>query len=175
MENDIQKFYGNTMANSMEKIVNVFKNANMTPEKIAESIKDFDETTRAFIHFSALSSGDKETANRISKANHIIKERRISEFKKAVANGIEKEFLSTMAWTDKTSLIVDMNLFRIGIPIEKPLTEEEQRYSVIIEKSIDEDLKKEALSQGFSSLEEWREHNSKVDLSMYSSFGRIRR
>ena len=79
-----------------------------------------------------------------------------------------------MAWTDKTSLIVDMDLFRIGIPSEKPLSEEEQRYSDIIEKSIDEDLKKEALSQGFSSVEEWREYNSKVDLSMNSSFGKIR-
>lgn len=175
MKNDTQKFFGNTIVNSVEKMVNVFKNANMTPEKIAESIKDFDKTTRTCIHIIAFSSGDKETADKISKANKIIKERRISEFKIAVANGIEKEFLSTMAWTDKTSLIVDMDLFRIGIPSEKPLSEEEQRYSDIIEKSIDEDLKKEALSQGFSSVEEWREYNSKVDLSMNSSFGRIRR
>lgn len=175
MKNDIQNIFGTTMANSLEGLANVFKKANMTPEEIAESIKDLHETARAGIHICALSNGDKETADKISKANQIIKERRISEFKKAVANGTEKEFLSTMPWTDKSSLKVDMDLFRIGIPSEKPLTEEEQRYSDIIEKSIDEDLKKEALSQGFSSVEEWREHNSKVDLSMYSSVGGIRR
>lgn len=175
MKNDIQNIFGSTMARSMEGMANVFKNANMTPEEIAESIKDFHETTRAGIHISALSSGDKETADKIDKANQIIKGRRISEFKKVVANGTEKEFLSTMPWTDKSSLKVDMGLFRIGIPSEKPLTEEEQRYSDIIEKSIDEDIKKEALSQGFSSVEEWREHNAKVASSMSSSFGGIRR
>ena len=175
MKNDTQKIFNNKLVNSVEKMVNGFKNANMTPEKIAESIKDFDKITRRGIRNIAYYSGDKETADKISKANKIIKERRISEFKKAVANGTEKEFLSTMPWTDKSSLKVDMGLFRIGIPSEKPLTEEEQRYSDIIEKSIDEDLKKEALSQGFSSVEEWREYNSKVDLSMNSSFGRIRR
>ena len=68
-----------------------------------------------------------------------------------------------------------MGLFGMGIPSEKPLTKEEQRYSDIIEKSIDEDIKKEALSQGFSSVEEWREHNAKVASSMSSSFGGIRR
>lgn len=175
MKNDIQKIFGSTMASAMEGMAKVFKNANMTPEEIAESIKDFHEITRAGIHIIALSSGDKETADKIDKANQIIKERRISEFKKAVANGTEKEFLSTMPWTDKSSLKVDMGLFRIGIPSEKPLTEEEQRYLDIIEKSIDEDIKKEALSQGFSSVEEWREHNAKVVSSMSSSFGGIRR
>ena len=101
MKNDIQNIFGSTMARSMEGMANVFKNANMTPEEIAESIKDFHETTRAGIHISALSSGDKETEDKIEKDNQIIKGRRISEYKKAVANGTEKEFLSTMQWTDK--------------------------------------------------------------------------
>ena len=175
MKNDTQEIFNNKLVNSVEKMVNGFKNANMTPEKIAESIKDLHETARAGIHICALSNGDKETADKISKANQIIKERRISEFKKAVANGTEKEFLSTMPWTDKISLKVDMDLFRIGTPSEKPLTEEEQRYLDIIEKSIYEDLKNEALSEGFSSVEELQEHNAKVDFSMNSSVGKIRR
>lgn len=175
MKNDTQKIFNNKLVNSVEKMVNGFKNANMTPEKIAESIKDFDKITRRGIRNIAYYSGDKETADKISKANKIIKERRISEFKKAVANGTEKEFLSNMPWTDKISLKVDMDLFRIGTPSEKPLTEEEQRYLDIIEESIYEDLKNEALSEGFSSVEELQEHNAKVDSSMNSSVGKIRR
>lgn len=51
---------------------------------------------------------------------------------------------------------------------EKNLNEEDQRYLDIIERSIDEDIKKEALSHGFSSVEQWREHNAKVFLSTRS-------
>ena len=175
MKNDIISIFGSAMARLMERMAKVFKKASMPPEEIAESIKDLHEITRAGLHLSALANGDKETAYKINKANQIIKERRISEFKKAVANGTEKEFLSTMPWTDKTSLEVDMGLCRIGIPSEEPLTEEEQRYFDIIEKSVDEDILNEAISQGFNSVEEWREHNAEIDSDMSSSFSEIRR
>ena len=92
MKNDIQNIFGSTMARSMEGMANVFKNANMTPEEIAESIKDFHETTRAGIHISALSSGDKETADKIDKANQIIKGRRISDLKKLLQTAQKKNF-----------------------------------------------------------------------------------
>ena len=171
MKKDIQNIFGNTIARSMEGLADVFKNANMTPEEIAESIKEFHETTRTGIYFSALSNGDKETADKIEKANDILKERRISEFKKAVANGTEKAFLSTMRWTDKSSLKIDMELSRIEMASKKPLTSEEQMYLDIIEKSITEDLTKEALSHGFSSVNEWKEHNAKAFSSMSSYVG----
>ena len=156
MKNNIQNIFGNTIARSMEGLADVFKNANMTPEEIAESIKEFHEITRTGIYFSALSNGDKETADKIEKANDILKERRISEFKKAVANGTEKAFLSTMRWTDKSSLKIDMELSRIEMASKKPITE---------------DLTKEALSHGFSSVNEWKEHNAKAFSSMSSYVG----
>ena len=104
----------------------------------------------------------KQTAEKIEKAINILRERRIEAFKKAVAEGRESEFLSAMNWTEKISLKVDMGLSRLGIPSEKPLTEENQRYLDILEQSIDKDIEQEAFRQGFSSVEEWQEYNSSI-------------
>lgn len=95
------------------------------------------------------------------KANELIKLKRIDEFKKSVANGTHEEFLANISWIDKSSLKVDMGLARLGLSNEKDLTEEEQKYYDIIENSINKDLEKEALSQGFDSVEAWRNHNAK--------------
>lgn len=132
---------------------------NLTSEQIVEHIGEMSELTRAGMHITALSNGNKELANKIDKANQLIKLKRIDEFKKSVANGTYEEFLANMPWTDKSSLSEDMGLFRIGLPSEKTLTEEEQRYSEIIENSIDKDMEKEALSQGFSSVDAWKKYN----------------
>lgn len=53
-----------------------------------------------------------------------------------------------------------MGLSRLGLSNEKDLTEEEQKYYDIIENSINKDLEKEALSQGFDSVEACRNHNA---------------
>lgn len=127
----------------MEGLVNTYRDANITPEEIAESIADFSDITRSGIYASALLSRDRETADKINKANQIIKERKINEFKSAVANGTEKEFLSTMSWLEKVYLEIDIELTRMG----KQLTEEEQRYLDILEESINKDIEREALSQ----------------------------
>ena len=94
------------------------------------------------------------------KANELIKLKRIDEFKKSVANGTHEEFLANISWIDKSSLEVDMGLSRLGLSNKKDLTEEEQKYYDIIENSINKDLEKEALSQGFDSVEAWRNHNA---------------
>lgn len=160
MKNDIRNIFGNGMANSIEGMVSLFDKMNLTPEEIVDHIGEMHELTRAGMHITALSNGNKELADKIDKANELIKLKRIDEFKKSVANGTHEEFLANMPWTDKSSLSVDMGLFRIGLSSEKPLTEEEQRYFEIIENSIDKDIEKEALSQGFDSVEAWRNHNS---------------
>ena len=165
MKNDIKNIFNSIMASSMEEMVYTFKNSNMTPEEIAERIKDLHEIIREGIRITALSAGDKEMSDKIGKANQIIIENRIAEFKKAVANGTQEEFLSKMPWTDKVSLKVNIKFSST----EKPLPQEEQRYMDIIEKSIDEDINKEAWSQGFSSVEKWREYNAKVAASKRSS------
>lgn len=159
MKNDIRNIFGDDMSNSIEDMVSCFDKINLTPEQIAEYIGEMHEITRTRMHITALSNGNKELADKIYKANELIKLKRIDEFKKSVANGTHEDFLANMPWTDKSSLLVDMRLFRIGLPSEKPLTEEEQRYSEIIENSINKDMEKEALSQGFDSVEAWRNHN----------------
>ncbi len=161
MKNVIRNIFGDDIANStIEHMVKCLDKMNLTPEQIAEYIGKVSETTRALIHIKALLDGKKELANKISKANEFIKLKRIDEFKKTVANGTHEDFLANMPWTDKCSLLVDMGLVRIGLPSEKPLTEEEQRYCEIIDNSIQKDIEKEALSQGFASVEDWKNHNA---------------
>ena len=54
---------------------------------------------------------------------------------------------------------------------EKPLTEEEQLYYRIIEKSMDKDIEKGvALRDGFDSVEAWQEHNANKSRKKESSF-----
>ena len=153
MNDEIRNIFGDDIANStIEHIVKCLDKMNLTPEQIAEYIGKVSETTRALIHIKALLDGNEELADKISKAIEFIKLKRIDEFKKTVANGTHEDFLSNMPWTDKCSLRRDMGLFRIGLPGEKPLTEEEQRYCEIINNSIQKDIEKEALSQGFDSV-----------------------
>ena len=173
---DIQNIFGSVMAISIDNLTNIYEKANMTPEEIADSIKKFPDVIREGIYLNALFHYEQETADRVEKALQIIKKRRISDFKNAVVNGTEKEFLSTIPWEEKTSLIVDMGISRLGIPSEEPLTEEEQQYLDIIEKSIGEDILKKAVSEGFSSVEEWQEYNcSKLSSSKTSRPNRFRR
>ena len=129
-------------------------------EEIVDRISNMHELIRAGMHLTALSKGNEELADKIDKANELIKFKRIDEFKKSVANGTHEEFLANISWTDKTSLKVDMELSRFGLPNEKDLTEEEQKYYDIIENSIKKDVEKEALSRGFDSVEAWRNHNA---------------
>ena len=161
MNNEIRNIFGDDIDNSIiECMVECLDKMNLTPEQIAEYIGEASELIRELIYLKASLDGKKELADKISKANEFIKLKRNDEFKKSVANGTHEDFLANMTWTDKCSLLVGMGLFRIGIPSEKPLTEEEQRYCEIIDNSIQKDMEKEALSQGFDSVEDWRTHNA---------------
>lgn len=161
MNNEIRNIFGDDIANStIEHIVKCLDKMNLTPEQIAEYIGKVSETTRALIHIKALLDGNEELADKISKAIEFIKLKRIDEFKKTVANGTHEDFLANMTWSDKCSLSADMGLFRTGIPGEKPLTKEEQRYYEIINNSIQKDMEEEALSQDFASVEDWKTYNA---------------
>lgn len=161
MNDEIRNIFGDDIANSIiENMVEFLDKMNLTPEQIAEYIGEVSESTRALILIKALLDGNEELADKISKAIEFIELKRIDEFKKSVANGTHEDFFANMTWPDKCSLSVDMGLFRAGIPGEKPLTKEEQRYREIIDNSIQKDIEKEALSQGFDSVEDWRTHNA---------------
>lgn len=160
MKNDIHNILGDSMANSIEGIVDCLYKMDLKPEEIVDRISNMHELIRGGMHLTALSKGYEELADKIDKANELIKLKRIDEFKKSVANGTHEEFLANISWTDKTSLKVDMELSRFGLPNAKDLTEEEQKYYDIIENSIKKDVEKEALSQGFDSVEAWRNHNA---------------
>lgn len=161
MNNEIRNIFGDDIANStIEHMIECLDKMNLTPEQIAEYIGEVSESTRALIHIKALLDGNEELADKISKAIEFIELNRIDEFKKSVANGTHEDFFANMTWPDKCSLSVDMGLFRTGIPGEKPLTEEEQRYCEIIDKSIQKDMEEEALSQDFASVEDWKTYNA---------------
>lgn len=166
MKNDVQNIFGDEIARKMENMVSFLEDMNLTPKHIAEYIEHLHELIRAGLHITALSNGNKELADKIDMANELIKLKRIDAFKQSVANGNHEEFLANMPWTDKSSLKIDM-----GLDERKTLTEEEQQYFNIIESSIDKDIENEALSQGFDSVEAWREYNS-MKYSQNKYFGK---
>lgn len=159
MKKNIHNISEDSMTNSITGLVNCFDKMNLTPEQIVEHIEDMNLLARTGMHIIALSNGNKTLADKIAKANELIKLKRVEAFKKSVANGTDEEFLANMTHLDKSSLQVDMGLFRIGIKSENPLTEVEQQYYDIIQNSIDDDLETEALSQGFDSVDSWRSYN----------------
>ena len=169
-EEDISKelkdIYGSAVAKSMDVIVKCIESLNMSPEQIAETIKDFDDSIKSGIHLCALLKKDELTACKIEKAMLILDEKLIKEFKDAVASDKTNDLLSRMTVNDKETLLVKMGLFRYETPNEKPFTEEEQKYHDILQSSIHEDIKVLATCQGFKSVEEWQEHNSRVFSSM---------
>lgn len=172
MNDEIRNIFGDDIANSIiENMVECLDKMNLTPEQNAEYIGEAIELIRAQIHLKALLDGKKELADKILKAIEFIKLKRIDEFKKSVANGTHEDFLANISWTDKCSLSVDMGLSRSGLPSEKPLTKEEQRYREIIDNSIQKDIEKEALSQGFDSVEDWKIHNAKHRMGIETQTG----
>lgn len=161
MKNELHNILGYSIDESIEHIVECFDKLELSIEQLEKYMQDMPELTKAEMHITALSKGKKELAEKIDKTNKLIEMKRFNDFKKCVANGTYEEFLSNMTWIDKSSLLCEIGLFRIGIPSEKPFTKEEQIYYDIIQRSIDDDLRKEALSQGFDSLEDWRNYNAR--------------
>lgn len=152
----------------INQMVDILDKMDLTSEEIAERIGDFCKMVRLEMRITAMLSGNRELADKIDAANNLITQKRIDAFKQSVADGTYPEFLSKMSWKDKDDLSDDMELFRTG---EKPLTEEEQLYYRIIEKSMDKDIEKGvALRDGFDSVEAWQEHNANKSRKKESSF-----
>lgn len=169
MRNDKRNTLG-LVSDSINQMVNIFDKMDLTSEEMAERIGDMHEVIRAQMHVVALGSDNQELANKIEGANNLIKQKRMDSFKQSVADGAYEDFLANMSWTEKSSLFVDMGLFRNGFSDDKPLTEEEQQYYDIINSSIDKDIEKKALSAGFDSVEAWQEYNAKQCRNKESSF-----
>ena len=166
MKNDKDNTLG-SMSDSIHRMVDILDKMDLTSEEIAERIGDFCKMVRLEMRITAMLSGNRELADKIDAANNLIKQKRIDSFKQSVTDGTYPDFLAKMSWTEKSSLFVDMG-FRNG---EKPLTEEEQLYYRIIEKSMDKDIEKGvALRDGFDSVEAWQEHNANKSRKKESSF-----
>lgn len=159
------------VSDSIQRMVDILDKMDLTSEKIVELIGDIHEMVRGEMHIIAVFSGNQELADKIDAANKLITQKRIDSFKQSVADGTYEEFLSNMSWKEKSSLSVDMGLFSAGITGEKPLTNEDQQYYDIIEKSMDKDIEKAAaLRAGFDSVEDWQEHNANASRKKESSF-----
>lgn len=161
MKNELHNILGYSIDESIEHIVECFDKLELSIEQLEKYMQNIPELTKAEMHIIALSKGKKELAEKIDKTNKLIEMKRFNDFKKCVANGTYEEFLANMTWIDKSSLLCEMGLFRVGIPSEKPFTKEEQIYYDIIQSSIDDDLRKEVLSQGFDNVDEWRKNNAR--------------
>ena len=153
----------------IENTINLFRAANFTPEIIAEIFVYFNERTRAYIEFLALYLKDtaptitsEALVNKIDEANEIFKQKRITDFKISVLNGTHEEFLSTLSWSDKCVLKVNMNFTKRNLSSERNLTKEEENYYNILESSIKKDFENEAYINDFDSIETLRRCRRKI-------------
>ena len=149
------------LAESIEGMLICFEKMNLSTEQIFDKIKNLNEIIRSLMHIMALNNGNEDLAERIQLANEMIQQDKINKFKEAVNNGTAEEYLASIDYIDKISLNVEMGLFRTGLESEEPLTAEEQKYADLIEASIGEYLKKQAQSEGFKNVDEWKENNAR--------------
>lgn len=121
-----------------------FNNHNnvVSLKEVIDKISGYNDADIEEIYLCAQVCGNFSLASKIKKAHNIIKKERIEEFKKNVFNDTCEGYLDNMSWEEKISLKNDMNLFRMGLSIEKPLTDEEKIYLKIINKSMKKDIAK---------------------------------
>lgn len=139
MENVVRNILENDLIVSLEVIISYLDKANLSEEQLAKLMANMPELSREGIYITALSNENKELADKIEKANELIKQNRISTFKQSVIDGKWEEFLANMHWVDKAFLSVDMGLYD-----KKDLTKVDQLYFSIIDKSIKDDIEKES-------------------------------
>ena len=149
----------------LDGILSILKMKNWSFEDIADLLSEIDLLIRLELHVYALNNGEYSIAQKIKAANRIIKERRINAFKNAVANNTQDEVLNNMPLEDKMTLKIDMGLFKYGDSSLIKLTDEEQKYLDIIDRSIIRDIERIAKNNGFNNLDEWKQSNP--DVSKY--------
>lgn len=118
------------------------RNNVVSLKEIIDKISGYSDVDIREMYLCAQVCGNFSLASKIKKAYNIIKEERIEEFKKTVSDDTCESYLDNMSWEEKISLKNDMNLFRMGLSIEKPLTDEEESYLKIINKSMKKDIAK---------------------------------
>lgn len=149
----------------MKELLYLIKLRDWSTEDLADVLSVADLLSILELHLYALNKGEYQLAQRIGAANGIIKERKIKTFIDAVANNTQDEFLNSMPLEDKVALKLEMGIFKYGNRSVLKLTEEEQKYLDIIDKSIMQDIEQIARTHGFNSADEWTQDNP--DVSKY--------
>lgn len=123
------------------------------------------ELIRAGLHLTALTKSKNELADKIDKANHIIVLEEIKTFEQALQTGKEEDFLAQMNWTDK--VILQGKIKNLSdLEKQQVIKNEKKSISILetsIKKDVEEENKREALSQGFDSVEAWRKHHNEIN------------
>lgn len=122
-------------------LITIFEKENLKAEQIANYISKLDKEVIEEILSTAVRN-KKEVANEIVRAIKIIERRKIKDFQQSVEKGDYEDFLS-------------------HIPLEEQISMQKglygQSYSDILD-FISKELKK----RGFSTIEEWEEHNKRT-------------
>ena len=165
MENEGYDFFDTQITEILELFVESLDKGNFSVEQITNQIRNMHDLIRSGLHLTALTKGKKELADKIDKANDIIVLEEIKTFEQALQTGNEEDFLAEMNWTDK---VVLQNKIKNLSDLEKQQVIKNDKRSISIleasiKKDVEEENKREALNQGFDSVEAWRKHHNEIN------------
>ena len=104
-------------------------------EELVKIMSSYDESKQDNLFLAAYSSGKRELANKIAKAQKTANMNNVQHLKDAIHNGTAEEFLSQLSHNQKISMSRFMNVsMQTG-----ELADEDQVVLDTLEKSIDDD------------------------------------
>ncbi len=106
----------------------------------------------------------RELAEKINNIMSFRKRELIKKFEDSIHNATYEQFLSGMSWVSKSGLTVDIELNAAFN--NRELTDIEKKMISILNESIDKDIKSIALSEGFDSVDAWKENNARKYANM---------
>lgn len=164
MKNEGYNVFDNQTTDILELFVESLDKGNFSAKQIANQIHNMHDLIRSGLHLTALTKGKNELADKIKKANNIIVLKKIKAFEQALQTGKEEDFLAEMNWTDK--VVLQSKIKNLSDLEKQQVIRDEKRSISILETSIKKDVeeenKREALSQGFDSIEAWRKHHNEI-------------
>ena len=125
---------------ALEKLVLSFDEANISAVDIGLIIKNYSESYRTELYIIANSLNKHDLAHKIRQAIILVEENEIAMFKEAVEQGYGREYLNSLTFEEKTSLMVNMDLLKIGVTDKRLLTNTEQKYYDLFTESINESV-----------------------------------
>ena len=131
---------GKNSSMALEKLVLSFDEANISAVDIGLIIKNYSESYRTELYIIANSLNKHDLANKIRQAIILVEENEIAMFKEAVEQGYGREYLNSLTFEEKTSLMVNMDLLKIGVTDKRPLNNMEQKYYDLFTESINESV-----------------------------------